>query len=113
MNFLSGILAGIISAFSYVLGVDNFSLDTISITIVVAQLCFVLFAYLSIVFLLKSLEKDQFWPWNWGIKKLFVNYGKSGERRKGKDRRVRHEIRTAENERRGRFSAERRTLNIA
>lgn len=113
MNFLSGILAGVISAFSYVLGVDNFSLDTISITIVIAQLCFVLFAYLSIVLLLKSLEKDRIWPWNWGIKKLWATYGKSDERRRGTDRRVKHVVRTAKNERRGRFRSDRRILHIA
>ncbi len=110
MYFLSGLLAIVISAYSYMLGVDSFALETISITIVIAQLCFVLFAYLAIVFLLKSLEKERIWPWNWGVKKLWATYGKSDERRRGVDRRVKQEVRMPKNERR---SGDRRFLHIA
>lgn len=102
MRLISALVIGLIALYSYKSGVANAAVDKISITAILAQLAFVLFAFLAILLLLRSFEKDPFWPWNWHFRRASSTAARPDtvERRTGVDRRRDQQAWPSEKERR-------------
>lgn len=126
MRLLFAILAGLAAYFIYGQIARGEGADFLPF--LVLQLIFVIVAFTAIILLLRSLEKDAMWPWQWSIFSKGSRGRRPGsgglfgprerrsgrERRAGAERRHKMEVRPAILERRKgadrRYLMERRSL---